>query len=127
MPRFKDYDGWKKSLEANKDGGYREAVSVFVLLWASLMEVKIIFEKKPVAEVAEACEKQANALMGDYGMTGFQYGCAVSILSQVWEYGEELRCWHNLRTQISDEGTKANESGGVLNPALLNLESRLEG
>jgi len=119
--RFKDYDGWKTSLEANKDSGYGESVSVFISLWASLMEVQIIFEGKPVAEIAEACEKQAGALMGRYGMTGFQYGCAVSILSQVWEYGEELRRWHNLRTQIGNEGVKANKSGGVLNPALLQI------
>lgn len=26
------------------------------------------------------------------------------------------------KTQIRDEGEKANESGGVLNPALLNME-----
>ena len=121
MPRFKDYDGLRKSLDANKDAGYGEAVSVFAVLWATLMEVSILFEKKPVAEIAEQAEKQADALMGRYGMTGFQYGCAVSLLAQVWEYGEELRCWHNLRTQIGNEGEKANTTGGILNPALLNL------
>lgn len=49
------------------------------------------------------------------------YGCAVSILSQVWIHGEELRRWHNLDSQIGTEGEKANESGGVLNPAVLNI------
>jgi deoxyribonuclease V len=48
-------------------------------------------------------------------------GCAMSILSQVWVHGEQLRRWHNLKTQIRNEGEKANESGGVLNPALLSL------
>lgn len=28
------------------------------------------------------------------GITGFMYGCAVSILSQYWKYGEELRKWN---------------------------------
>jgi hypothetical protein len=53
------------------------------------------------------------------GITGFMYGCAVSILSKVWIHGEQLRRWHNLKTQLRDEGEKANQTGGVLNPALL--------
>ena len=55
------------------------------------------------------------------GITGFMYGCAVSILSKCWKHGEDLRRWHNLDTQIGNEGEKANESGGVLNPALLSV------
>jgi hypothetical protein len=39
----------------------------------------------------------------------------------VWKHGEALRLWHNLKTQIRDEGEKANESGGVLNPACLSI------
>jgi hypothetical protein len=49
------------------------------------------------------------------------YGAGVSMLSQVWEHGEQLRTWHNLKTQLRDEGERANKSGGVLNPALLNV------
>jgi hypothetical protein len=49
------------------------------------------------------------------------YGCAVSILAKCWQHGDQLRRWHNLKTQIRDEGERANESGGVLNPALLNI------
>lgn len=55
------------------------------------------------------------------GITGFMYGCAVSALAHFWAHGEALRRWHNLDTQIGTEGEKANESGGVLNPALLNI------
>ena len=44
------------------------------------------------------------------------------MLSQVWEHGEELRRWHNLDTQIHDEGEKANDEGSVLNPALLGVK-----
>ena len=43
------------------------------------------------------------------------YGCAVSMLAYYWKYG----CWHNLKTQVGNEGGRANKSGGVLNPALL--------
>lgn len=44
---------------------------------------------------------------------------AVVVLTKCWSRGEELRRWHNLDTQIGNEGEKANASGGVLNPALL--------
>lgn len=57
------------------------------------------------------------------GVTGFMYGCAVTQLYWHWVHGEELRRWHNLDTQIGDEGEKANESGGVLNPAILTFGS----
>ena len=50
------------------------------------------------------------------------YGAAVSTLVAVWEHGEALRRWHNLKTQIGNEGERANASGGVLNPALLTVE-----
>ncbi len=55
------------------------------------------------------------------GITGFMFGCTVSALSQFWVHGEELRRWHNLDTQIGDEGERANEEGKTLNPALLNI------
>ena len=69
-------------------------------------------------DVANECSNEADT----EGITGFMYGAAVSVLASCWEHGEELRRWHNLKTQIRDEGEKANESGGVLNPALLNIE-----
>ena len=34
---------------------------------------------------------------------------------------DRLRRWHNKATQIGTEGDKANETGGVLNPALLTI------
>ena len=43
------------------------------------------------------------------------------MLAQCWVHGEALRRWHNRDTQIGTEGDKANESGGVLNPALLTI------
>ena len=70
------------------------------------------------SDVANECSNEADT----EGITGFMYGAAVSVLASCWEHGEELRRWHNLKTQIRDEGEKANESGGVLNPALLNIE-----
>jgi hypothetical protein len=84
--------------------------------WADLMERDMAAGKK-LEDVAEATSHEADT----DGVTGFMYGAAVSVLAQVWEHGEALRRWHNLKTQIGHEGERANETGGTLNPALLNV------
>lgn len=115
---LKDPDGWKQQVEKNQDG-YGSGVIRFAARWANLMEQKMAKGAK-LKDIAEKTSHEADS----EGITGFMYGCAVSILSQVWEHGEELRCWHNLDTQLGDEGEKANKSGGVLNPALLSVGSK---
>lgn len=111
-----DSDGWQKAVDANTDG-YGGAVIEYADLWARLMEARIAGGAK-LADIANDCSRLADT---DIGITGFMYGCAVGILAKVWVHGEELRRWHNLDTQIGNEGEKANESGGVLNPAVLNV------
>ena len=112
---LRDEEGWKKAVAANGDG-YGGGVMSFAERWARLMEGRMAN-----GDTLEACADEASSLADNEGITGFMYGCAVSILSQVWVHGEQLRRWHNLKTQIGHEGEKANESGGVLNPALLSL------
>lgn len=53
------------------------------------------------------------------GITGFMAGCVAQIVSQCHSRGEEFRLKWNKYYQIRDEGDRANESGGILNPALL--------
>lgn len=110
-----DADGWQKGLATNSDG-YGRAVYTFAERWARLMQVEIA-QGARLADIADRLVSEADV----EGITGFMYGCAVNVLSHCWRHGEELRRWHNLKTQIRDEGERANESGGVLNPALLNL------
>ena len=50
------------------------------------------------------------------GITGFMYGCAVNILVQCWEYGEELRKWHNKEYNYNGDG--------VVNPAVLTIKKK---
>ena len=88
----------------------------FAERWARLMEGRMAN-----GDTLEACADEASSLADNEGITGFMYGCAVTILSQIWIHGEQLRRWHNLKTQIGNEGEKANENGGVLNPAFLSL------
>lgn len=113
--KLKDPEGWSKTVEANTDG-YGSGVIRFAERWADLMEQRMA-EGATLTDIAKKASHDADT----EGVTGFMYGCAVSILAKVWEHGEDLRRWHNLETQLRDEGVKANESGGVLNPAILNI------
>lgn len=113
--KFKDEALWNKSLKNNTDP-YGACGLRFSQRWAELMEAKMDAGEK-LGDIASVASHEADT----EGITGFMYGCAVSILSTTWEHGEELRRWHNLDTQMKDEGEKANDSGGVLNPAVLKL------
>lgn len=108
-------DVWQEYFRLNTDP-YGRATVTFAERWARLMQLEMS-QGKTLAEVAEATDREADF----EGITGFMYGCAVSMLAKCWKHGEELRRWHNLKTQFRDEGVKANETGGVLNPALLTI------
>lgn len=110
-----DPEGWKKFKESNTDP-YGACCVEYAEGWAKLMQAEFAKGKK----IAD-CAKETSFQLGFLGITGFMYGCAVSMLAKCWKHGEALRMWHNLDTQIGSEGEAANESGGVLNPALLNI------
>lgn len=112
---LRDAEGWKKACDANKDG-YGSAVMTYAERWACMMEARMAKGER-IADIADECSNLAD----QEGITGFMYGCAVSTLAAVWVHGEALRLWHNLKTQLRDEGKRANDSGGVLNPAILSL------
>lgn len=108
-----DPDGWAKAKAANSDP-YGGAVMTYAERWARLMEARMAKGER-IADIADECSH----LAVEEGITGFMYGAAVSTLARVWKHGEALRLWHNLKTQIRNEGEAANENGGVLNPAML--------
>lgn len=109
----------------NKDDPYSSAVVIYGENWAHLMESSIpeIATDEEVEQTLTANDfgKKSSHEADAEGITGFMYGCAVSALANFWKHGEGLRRWHNLKTQMKDEGTTANETGGVLNPAILML------
>lgn len=91
---------------------YGRACFTFAERWADLMETEI--EKsddiiKCFADNADETSRKADI----EGITGFMYGCAVSILSQCWEYGEYLRKRHNKEYDYDGKG--------VVNPALMRI------
>ena len=107
-----EYADWR---EKNADP-YGRRCFTYAEEWADLMEARLA-AGEPIEKTAK---ETANAADTD-GITGFMYGMAVSILSKAWVHGEVLRRWHNLDTQFHHEGEKANETGAVLNPALLKI------
>ncbi len=104
---------WEKC-KANNQDGYGAAINEYANRWACLMEARMA-AGEALADIAKQASREADT----DGITGFMYGAAVSTLAAVWVHGEQLRRWHNKDTQIGDEGDKANEKGGVLNPAVL--------
>ena len=110
-----DEKAWQDFKDKNQDP-YGGGVVVYAERWARLMQREMANGKK-LEDVAEVTSHEADT----DGITGFMYGCAVSTLAHCWKYGDQLRCWHNLDTQLGNEGEKANESGCVLNPALLSI------
>lgn len=116
-----DGSGWDKDVSANSDG-YGACGIRFAARWAWNMEHALMLGET-VSGCADRCSRDADI----EGITGFMYGCAVSVLARVWVHGEELRRWHNVDTQMQDEGKKANETGAVLNPALLSIGGKSIG
>lgn len=103
-------DVWQKNVEVNQDG-YGKAVIDYAEGWAKLMQIEIA-QGKTVAEVYDSTQHG----LGFLGITGFQFGCAVSLLSASWKYGEELRKHHNKKYGVSEE------KEGVVNPAILTIK-----
>jgi hypothetical protein len=111
---------WQSWVDANTDG-YGAAIMNYTQLWGRIMEGAIA-SGETITQCAKRCSHDADVdgITGD----GYGYGCAVKMLSQVWVHGEDLRRWHNKDTQIGTEGDEANESGGVLNPAVLSITTK---
>jgi hypothetical protein len=107
---------WQEWVDSNKDP-YGKGVIDYAKRWADLMEKKMA-DGELLEDIADDTSHEADT----EGITGFMYGAAVSVLASCWEHGDQLRRWHNLKTQIGNEGEKANEGDGVLNPALLNIK-----
>lgn len=115
-PTLRDQAAWDLAVSKNSDSGYGSGILHYAENWSRCMEARMS-EGAKLEDAAKECRFTAD----DEGITGFMYGCAVGLLSQAWQWGEQLRRWHNKSTQLGTEGDKANETGGVLNPACLSI------
>jgi hypothetical protein len=109
-----DAGKWAEIVELNSHDGYSRAVITYAERWADAMEAAIAN-----GETLEQCAERTSREADKDGITYFMYGAAVGVLAESWQHGDELRRWHNLGTQLGNEGERANESGGVLNPAMI--------
>ena len=100
---IKAYEEWKK----NNTDAYGSVIFRYAERWADMMEERIANGEK-IEDIAKELSHKADT----EGITGFMYGCAVNILSQCWEYGEQLRKWHNKQYDY--------DGNGVVNPAVVN-------
>jgi hypothetical protein len=117
---FSNEDEWNQYVATNSGDPYSKCCVDFAKAWAEEMEERIA-AGATVSDCAQAACTEVDRRPG-FGITGFMYGAAVSMLSRTWKHGEDLRRWHNLDTQLGDEGVKANEDGGVLNPAVVTVK-----
>lgn len=106
--KLKNKKVWKKIVAINNDP-YGSCVVRYAERWANAME-KEMESGKSLIDIADATSHKADT----EGITGYMYVCAVSILSQVWEHGEELRKWHN-----KEYGYEGN---GIVNPAIITIK-----
>ena len=110
-----DHKRWYEGKEKNTDA-YGARIFSYAEDWANLMEDRLA-EGANLQDVAADCAREADT----DGISGFMYGAAVATLSKCWKHGDQLRRWHNLDIQIGNEGEKANEGDGTLNPSMLNI------
>lgn len=107
---------WQKHVKANDDPYGKCCVDV------AREVMRVLDEGKEFETHKIICDADKNIKAG--GITGFMASAVASMVGQCHSRGEEFRKKWNLDNQIEDEGKKANESGGTLNPALLNVETK---
>ena len=111
MMQFSDEAEWTKFVEANNDP-YGAACVRYAKAWAEQMEMAMAD-----GSTVEKCAKQTSHDTDTEGITGFMYGAAVAALTECWRWGEVLRRWHNK------EWGGSEDTEGVLNPALLTIDT----
>jgi hypothetical protein len=107
---------YAKYVELNSRDGYSKAVVSFGEAWANLME-ELIALGREVKDIAEAASHEADT----DGITGYMYGTATSALSHFWIHGDALRAWHNRKYVPEEQAASADESGAVVNPAIVTI------
>lgn len=106
--REQDYKDW---CDLNDDP-YGRACFTYAERWADMLE-ELIADDVNAEEVIIQNAATTSHEADTEGITGFMYGCAVSVLAQAWKYGEYLRKWHNSQYDYDRDG--------VVNPAVLKI------
>lgn len=110
---LKNSKKWNNYVNKNKDAYGKACVDV------ARCVMEILDENKPFSAHNIICRanKEVQA-----GITGFMAGCVAQMVSECHTRGEEFRRLWNKDVGITDDDAeKANESGGVINPAILTI------
>lgn len=102
--KLKDESLWKDLKK--KESSYGKAIMCTATEWAKAMEILM----KKGFNLEEIAEEALDICDPDDDLTGYAEGCLVEVLSQCWEYGDNLRLWYNK----NHGGYNGN---GVANPA----------
>lgn len=92
--KLKDEAGWKEGLAKSQDP-YAARCYSYAEAWADLMEKRLT-----LGQTVEQCAEETSREADTDRIIRFIPDIAISLLAQCWEHGEELRRWHNLKTQI---------------------------
>lgn len=105
----KEYRDWRnKNLDP-----YGIACFTYAERWAEMLEDIIDSSEDTAMNVIANNADRTSGAADVEGITGFMYGMAVGILSNCWQYGEELKRWHNKQYNY--------EGNGVVNPAIITI------
>ena len=123
---MKNHEKWKSWEEKNKNPYGKCCVDV---ARQAMVIIDRDFANKPITKGdvhSLICKAGEETNAG--GITGFMAGAAASMISLCSDRGEEFRKAWNLYNCLGDEkqAEKVNESGGVINPALLTIETKGE-
>lgn len=111
--KLKDEKAWAEWVESNQDSYGKACVDVARRVMELLDEANNFDTHQIICQADDDIEAG--------GITGFMAGYVAKMVSQCHERGEEFRVAWNSDNQIGDEGDKANEGDGILNPALLTI------
>lgn len=102
---------WQECKRVNSKENYDRAIIRYIILWVQYMEYLNQKYGMKISDIWDNCSYLANI----EGVTGFMYGAAASIISQVWQHGEEFRKCYNAKWNYYGERT--------VNPAVLTLSA----
>ena len=93
---FKDENAaqkWEKWVTINSKDNFSKSVVAYARRWGKYMQHLVNKHNKTVAQIAaEAAKDVSNIGATTYSFT---YRCALTVLTQYWKYGEELKQWYN--------------------------------
>lgn len=102
---------WQECKRVNSKENYDRAIIRYIILWVQYMEYLNQKYGMKISDIWDNCSNLADI----EGVTGFMYGAAASIISRVWQHGEEFRKCYNAKWNYYGDET--------VNPAVLTLSA----